>query len=813
MKSLSKRLFIIPLLFKLFVVPAFAQHKAGTIKGIVVDTISGRPLDFMTVAVKKDNTVSHSAVTAADGHFNFDRVKPGRYQLVVAAIGYTSKQVLLEMTTARPMLDLGSLLMVPLTTSLKEVSVQGSRPVIKQEADRISYDVQADMESKGLTVLDMMRKVPMLSLDADDNIKLKGNGNYKILINGKPSGMVTRNPKDVLRSMPASSVQKIEVITTPPAKYDSEGLAGIINIITNKKIDNGYNGSLNLRYQTPVGGPGGGGFITLKEGKFGITAYGGTGFNTSPKTQRLNSRVTTGENPSSLLTDGTRKFNNNYRYGGVELSYELDSLNLLNSELNPYGGYNKSTLDQYTEMSGGNTPIRYNMLTKSRYGWNGFDASLNFQHGFMGNKDRLLTFSYKYSYTANPQINDLSFGNRVNYNDPNYIQNNDGRSREQTVQLDYVHPLKKLNIEGGVKGILRNSDSNFEYRSYDDASGSYITDQGRTNKFSNRQAVIGAYNSYAYNLEQWSFKGGARIEGTLVKADFISSSSNVNTNYFNIIPTLSFNRKFKNSSSLSLGFTQRIQRPDIETLNPFVDRSIPSIESTGNPDLKAVLSNNFELTYSRSKKGSVNLGLSYHFANNTIQNVSVYNNTTGITRSTYLNIGKDKALTSNLNINYPLTEAWNLSVNGNIGYTWVEGSIEGVIQKNNGISGYGYLNTGYKFKKAWKANASFNYNAPEILLQGKSSAYTFVSFSGSKEIIKDKLTISAGINNPFSKFRYYTRSIQGTDFNQYYRSQNYNRSFILSLNWRFGQLKDAIKKNQRSIKNDDTKGGSGTSGS
>ncbi len=200
----------------------------------------------MTIALKKDNEVLKTQVTEDSGDFKFDLLLPGKYKITAIAIGYHSKNVDTEITGSNT-IDLGEISVSSQTNNLQEVAISGDRPIIKQEVDRISYDIQADPESKVLTVLDMMRKVPLLSLDADDNIKLKGSGNYKILINGKPSSMVVRSPKDVLKSMPASSIQKIEVITTPPSKYDSEGLSGIINIITTKKIDNGYNGSLTLR--------------------------------------------------------------------------------------------------------------------------------------------------------------------------------------------------------------------------------------------------------------------------------------------------------------------------------------------------------------------------------------------------------------------------------------------------------------------------------------------------------------------------------------------------------------------------------------
>ncbi len=812
--TLNKRCFQICLLLliSLFFNKTFGQTSVN-VKGEVIDSASKKPIEFITLAIKKDGTVIKTTVTSEKGLFEFSNIAAGKYTLTAIAVGYNSKTLNFELNEAKNTFDAGKISIPSQVNNLSEVSVSAMRPVIKQEVDRISYDIQADPESKVLTALDMMRKVPLLSLDADDNIKLKGSGNYKILINGKPSSMVARSPKDVLRSMPASSIQKIEVITTPPAKYDSEGLSGIINIITNKKIDNGYNGSLNLRHQFPVGGPGIGGFVTVKQGKFGITAYGGTGFYSSPETENVNTRITSGSSPSELSNIGRRKFDNNYRYGGAELSFEIDTLNLVTAEINPYSGYNKSTNNQIFRLSSPTQVTAYDLLSRNRFDWNGLDMTLNYQLGFKSNKERLLTFSYKYNNGGSPQKNDLTFSNRQNYTEPNYIQENDSRSKEQTIQLDYVHPVGKLNIEGGLKGILRDNNSNFEYRQFNNATGEYQILPSRTNIFDNNQDVIGAYNSYSYNLTNWGFKAGVRIEETFVKADFISNASNVNTDYFNIIPSFSVNRKFKNQSNLNFGFTQRIERPGIDNLNPFVDRSIPNYESTGNPDLEAVLSNNFELTYSRFKTGSINVGLGYSFANNTIQNISIYNDADKITRTTFANIGRNKNLNTNININYPLTKKWNLSLSGNVGYVWLEGAINGVITKNDGLNGYFYMNTGYKFEKEWRANASFNYSSADVLLQGRSGEYYYMSFSGSKEIIKDKLTISAGVNNPFIKYRIYETLTEGPNFTQRYRGENYNRSFNMSLNWKFGKLKDSIKKNQRSISNDDVKSSGSKSGS
>jgi len=205
------------------------------IKGMVTDSATNQAMPFVTVIVKApgSNVPIKSSLTKDNGSFDITNVTAGKYQLAVTSLGYRAKIINLP-NAVDGVVDVKNILLSPSTGQLKEVSIVEAKPLIKQEVDRIGYDVQADPEAKAQSVLDMMRKVPMLSVDANDNIQLKGNSNYKILINGKESALMAKNPSDVLKSMPATNIEKIEVITTPPAKYDAEGLAGIINIITKK---------------------------------------------------------------------------------------------------------------------------------------------------------------------------------------------------------------------------------------------------------------------------------------------------------------------------------------------------------------------------------------------------------------------------------------------------------------------------------------------------------------------------------------------------------------------------------------------------
>ena len=799
----------------LFCIPkeTFAQNAPDgrKITGSITDSVSQKKLDFITVNLMTDkNTVIKVDYSKTDGTFTFSGLKPLKYLVVIVGVGYKDKMLTADLSdSTKQTVNLDNILISPATVGLKEVKITATKPVVTQEVDRISYDMQADPESKVFSVLDMMRKVPLLSVDADNTVFLKGNSDFKILINGKPSSMMERSYKEVLRSMPASSIERIEVITTPPAKYDAEGLAGIINIITNKKIDNGYNGSLNVSERFPTGGPGFGGSVSAKFGKLGMSAFGGASVYNTPVTTNFASRNTFGSDPTSLLQNGTNKSDSKNAYLGYEITYEIDSLNLISSQLNINGNRSNGINTQKSALTGTEEILQKYMLRNTNGGnGRGMDAAVNYQKGFKADKNRLLTLSYRYFSYSNKSDNNLAFTDRVNYDIADYKQLNDQRFSEQTFQVDYVYPVKKLNIEAGLKAIIRDNKSDFQNWSYNDETDQYEIQPGMGNKFRNGQNVFGAYNTYQYNLKKWGFKAGARIEQTVINADFISTDSKVRQNYFNVIPSVSVNRKLKGNSALNLGYTQRIQRPGIYQLNPFVDRANPNFERTGNPNLRPANVNDIQLGYNWSKKASINFGLGYTFFKDLIFPVSVYDSTTNITRTSYGNTGSAKLPQGNLNINYPITKKWNYSMNLRMAYGMVRGLVNNVLIKNEGLMYQFSASTGYRFEREWRVNANLNANGPSVSLQGTSNSMVSTSFSVNKDIVKDKLSLSASVNNPFTKFRRNHNESFGPDFAQNNDRRDYFRSFNFSVNYKFGKLKDAIKKNKRGIRNDDVQSGS-----
>ncbi len=804
-----KSLFFVGIL-GLFSLSAFSQAAPTVlVKGMVRDSAKHEPLAYVTITVQDPKTSEpiKTMLTKEDGSFEVAVAKDKKLALVWAFVGYA--EIRKELTASQPVTDLGTISMTAAASGqLKEVAVTASRPILKQEADRITFDVQADPENKVITVLDMLRKVPLVSVDGSDNIKLKGNTNYKILLNGKPSSLLARNPSDVFRSMPASNILKIEVITTPPAKYDAEGLAGIINIITKKNIDQGYNGSINTRYNS-VYGPGINLNGTVKQGKFGVNGY--IGYNRQNKqstdfgfTNSIFHPVT-----STVLQNGQRVNQGNNTYGSAELSFEIDSLDLLTSSVEMYNGRFTRDNNQLSRSLIANDALaqQYRLINQGESEYKGTDLALNYERGFKRSKEQLLTTSYKYGSNGNLQNTDVSLTEKINYLAPNYLQYNNSGTKEHTFQLDYIYPVKKLNVEAGAKAILRKNYSLFTTDNYNDASQKYVNDPLQTNDFTYLQNVYSVYNSYQLKLKKSVIKGGLRLEHTTVDADFTSTASKVKQDYNNLVPSFSIQQTLNKTNNITFGFSQRIQRPGIWQLNPFVDRSNPKWLNVGNPDLKPVVNRNFEIGYSNFAKGSINAGLSYSFASNTVENVVSVGLDT-VTTSTYRNVGSNKRLGASLNVNYPLTSKLTLNINSQLIHVWLKGTYNNQFYNNKGFQGYIFTYGSYKFDKGWRAGINLGVDSRYVLLQGRDNYWVNANVSGSKVFFKEKATLSLSVNNPWKKLLrldFYTNS---PDFRQSNYSYQYYRTFNISFNYKFGKLNSSIKKNQRNIKNDDVNSGS-----
>lgn len=778
------------------------------ISGVLLDSVKNEPLPYATVSVLDTNGIAKkSVITDEKGVFTFKVPTNKMVSLSFAHVNYRMQKKSVNPVEAT--VKLGNIKLSPENAALQTVVVTAVRPLIKQEVDKIVFDVTADPENKSVTVLDMLRKVPLVSVDGNDNIKLKGNNNYKIFINGKPSALMANNPADVLRAMPATNIINIEVITTPPAKYDAEGLAGIINIITKKNADEGYNGSVNVRHNT-VHGSGANLNLMVKQRRFGINGY--IGHNRSPwlTTENGNYLQAFAPVPYELEQTGETDRKRMNTFGNAEASLELDTLNLLTATIQFFNGSGNFTNSQLTTQynSRGAVQQKFQLVNTGTQGFGGTDVALNYEKTFAKNKAQMLTTSYKYSRSFDRQVNINSIFQRVNYSLPDFRQNNNSGSYEHTGQVDYVHPHKKITIEAGAKAIWRENYSFFTSDDFSTTEQKYINDPRSTNDFTYRQDVYSVYNSLQAKMEKMVVKAGLRLEQTMVDGFFAAGSTTVHQRYANLIPSLSLQKSLKEKHNFTLGYSQRIQRPGIWQINPFVNRANPKFVRVGNPQIRPVVNRNIELNYTNFKKGSISAGLSYSFANNTVEEVNRIIDDS-ITIATFVNTGKNKRLGVNLNINYPFTPNLSVNINAQLLHVWLQGTFNNQFYENNGFQGYIFTYTTYKLKKGYRLGLNLGFDSRYVLLQGRDNYFAFTSLSATKSFLKEKATLSINANNPWSKFLRLNFYNSSSTFKQERYFDIYYRNFNISFNYKFGKLNGNIKKNRRNIQNDDVSGSGG----
>ena len=730
-----------------------------------------------------------------------------KYVLTVSFIGFTTKEITLpDLSDSTPVVHLGNIYLSTALNTLKEAVITREQSYIKFELDKITYNVEADPDSKTMMVLDILRKVPLVTVDADDNIQLKGNGNYKVLINGRTSSLFVQNPKDIFKIMPASNIKSIEVITNPPAKYDADGLGGIINIITRTNIPGGYNGTVNLTAASPTGYSGST-YLTVKEGKIGFSGnYSYIHYSLAPAAVDLyRNDLTDG---TGLNENGTVNANGNLEFLTGDLTYEIDSLNLLEANYSFKVNKISSTSIQNTQSTDQGALVQeYNRLNTGDFSWRGNEYGLDYQYTSPRNKDQILTLSYKINLANDGNSQDYSNEPILNFPAGIEKSGNAVTRREQSAQLDYVKPFGQQQVlECGVKSILRYNNSNYDYLNLNELTGEYIADSTQANNFNYSQDIYSAYSSLNLKKGKWEVKAGVRAEDTKVSADFITSAKAVTQSYINFFPSVAIARSLNKVSTIRLSYTQRIERPGLYYLNPYIDRTDPKNIRFGNPGLQPAINNSFALSYNSMIKGAIiNIDLSYYFTNNSIQQYSFLENDS-VSETSFANIGKSNNLGISLFCNIPVSKRLKININESAHYIHLSSIIDNAPVSNESVSESvnGYMS--YVFNKDWRAGANFGYSTGTILLQGKLSGYISNSFSVNKQFLKDKkATLSFSISNPFQENRRTTTTISTEEFYQVQDQYLRVRRLNLSFNYRFGRFKSAIAHKKRGIVNDDLK--------
>lgn len=824
------------LLALLMVAPMFAQTASAadfSIKGQVVDSLSNETVPYATLSIALANAPQKAIKLLAcddDGKFSSTLKNPGKYVMTVQSLGKLMVQKPFTLVEGKNELNLGKLFMNDDTQKLGEVTVTAQKPLVKVEIDKITYSLEDDPEAQTNNTLDMLRKVPMITVDGEDKIQLKGSSSYKIYMNGKPSNLLSgENASDVLKSMPASSIKNIEVITDPGSKYDAEGVGGIINIITTKNALQGYTGTVRANAST-LGSFGGGGYISAKFGKLGLTANYGYNNRNSPWNDYISTREVFGkkeEENSYIEEKGRNKNKGPFQYGYLEASYEIDTLNLLSVGANLYRGNSKdlSNLSAISRKSidPASDPIySYDRNSNSKRTFGSTDINVDFQHSTQ-KKDELITISYRFS--KSPSDNE----SRSNYlNVENYMLGkdkwniNDASTSEHTAQIDYTTPTwKDQTLEIGGKYINRLSDSKTLEQEYRDSLNNWEDISAKNSDFRHMQHIYSAYLGYVLKFNKFGIKAGVRAEGTKLSAEFAKAPEmNFSSNYFDVVPNGTLSYQIGMSQQIRLGYNMRIQRPGIWFLNPYIDDSNPQRIFQGNPKLDSEKSNNLNLNYSMfTQKLNINASLSYTFVNNSIERYSMiadfekddprseYN---GAMWTTYGNIGKKQQGGLFVYANWNPIPLLRFYMNGGLDYTDLKS--KALKMENSGFNGRIFAGTQFNLPKDFNITLNGGYFSPWIQLQGKGSPFYFAGLNVGKDFLKKKLSLQLAFQNPFWKTMSYKTTTDGDGFRDMNKSFRSARELRFSVSYRFGTLKGAIKKVKRGISNDDQKGGESNSG-
>jgi outer membrane receptor protein involved in Fe transport len=782
-----------------------ANYNTSIIKGSVVDADQQTALSYVNVALMETGNRQPLNTTFTDekGTFILTGLPQKLYILVFTYVGYTTKTVELPLFSSATF-NLGQIALTSAVTQLQEVSVVTERPLVEHDVNKLIYHVEMDPESHTLSALEMLRKVPLLSIDGDDNLQLSGSDSYQVLINGKTSSLFVQNPGEVFKSMPASSIKSIEVITNPPARYDAEGVSGIINVITHRKTISGYNGSVTLSLSSPRAATLGG-YLTAKAGKFGFSGHFGSNTYTSPAAR---SHFLRKDNvrQSTLEQRGESNSHNSSRNVSGELSYELSSQGLLTGSYRLNSNQGGSNFHQQVELFDptGALAQAYRNLSTGRNKSGGSDASLNYQHSFSKRPEQLFMLSYKVSKNVNTSYLDFGLQPLLNYTGQVSQTQNEGGTMEHTLQADYLQPINKQTLELGLKSILRHNSSDYFYRNQDLETGTFMLNPRQSNNFDYRQDIHAAYASLGLKKGKWGLQAGARLEDTEVNANFRSSVNIAKQHYLNLIPNLNLSHRLKGSSTVRLSYTQRLERPGLYHLNPYVDLTDPGNISYGNPELEPATNHVFNVAYNTYGKGvSINTSFFYYFTNNSIQHFTTLGADT-VARTTYANIGRRQSYGFILSGSSTLFKKLILSLNTTFHYIHLSTTFQGQLQNNAGLTLNASGNASYRFAKTWRASGNMGYNSPQILMQGKSSGFISSSLSVNKEILKNnKGSLSLMVRNPFQQHRRFLSEVNDPGFHQLQESFSVIRQYSLAFSYRFGKVQTSIPRRIRSIQKED----------
>ncbi|GAB2970652.1 outer membrane beta-barrel family protein [Mucilaginibacter puniceus] len=796
--NIAKSFFFV--IFILFAATAAAQN-GGTVSGSLIDGANNQPLPFASVVLApKDTSQSPKSMQSdIDGNFTITDVADGAYTLKASYIGYLSytKDTLIA-SPDKNNINFGKIVLTPAKGVLQEVSVTAQRSQIQLGVDKKIFSVSESLVSQGGSATDLLANVPSVQVDVDGNLSLRGSGNVRVLINGKQSALTGSNLADILASMPASSIENIEVITNPSSKYDAEGQSGIINIVLKKNVKAGLTGSVSATAgnQNTINGS-----VNLAYQNKKINVYGNYSYRKADRNGNGFSTKTT----MQTATDGTvtnqytnQQSNQLSRFGGHNIRSGIDFY--LNDK-NTLSFSNNINIRDRNQFQNGNTTVTQNGAPYQTQDQNNVSTgngtnvnfNLDFEHKF-DKKDEVLTANFGYSTGFNNNNNKLStvITNYLPPILPSNIYNNFSSSNDKdfNIQADYTLPLENGRFEAGYRSMFDKSDDDFMVNPFDINSGTYYYNPLLSNNLIYKQNVNAIYGNYQHQFGKFGIQGGLRLEDTRINFDLYSAGAYTpnKQNYFRVYPTLFLTNKFNDNQTLQLSYSRRISRPNGRELSPFLDVSNVLNYSQGNPALKPEDTHSFELSYINYWRSLVvTSSVYYRLTNDNIQRVSTLLNA-NTTLSTSQNLKSASNAGYELIAKITPSSIFDLTANLNVYYRRIEGYAAYNIATTSGFSWNGNLTASIKPTKKLGFQLRGDYQAAQVAAQGRNRARYGLDAAIKYDITKS-LNFSVNSRNILNsrKFISETRINNANIVLDQYAERNFQiRTILFTLSYRFG---------------------------
>ena len=779
---------------------SYNENKEFIVSGKITDSENSEPLEYATITILdlKDNNVVTGGLSDETGNFKIS-TKKGIYNILIEYMSFKNKT--LENINVYNDLSLGEVQLELNYESLGEVEIIAEETSVEIRLDKKIYTVGKDLSVRGGTANDVLDNIPSVSTDLDGNILLRGNDAARILINGKPSRLVGIN-STFIKQLPADAIEKVEVITSPSARYEAEGSGGIINIILRKSKKLGLNGSLSANTGDPKANSLSSN-INYRNGKINF-------FNSSSIYDRLrpgnSSGITeyyNGDNPSTFFSENRYRerdsrgyfFNNGFEW------YIDDNTSLVSSfYYNEFKSDNleSNTINELDENSNILNSITQNDMEDDVD--NNREYNINFERKFNDDGHKItIDFQYENSKEWENSIIDedqiISESIYENISSESYL-----------VQSDYVLPIgENKQFEAGIR--ISNEDDITDYRVFDNINGGFIEDLNQSNLFQYKEKISAVYTQYGVKVEdKYSFLFGLRVENTLKNVNQLTIQDFTKIDDTGLFPTFNFGLEISENETLTFGYNRRIRRPWSRFVNPFPTKISPILIWRGNPYLDPTYSNNLDIGYLKRFESSFTVNTSAYFQKSTnsintiIEETGEFAEINGvdvpIVERFPINLSTNERFGFELNLSYRKGRNWNINSNFNLFQNKVEGTYNNIVYDNKNVSWSFRLNNKLTLPGKIEWQTRMNVRGPNETAVSRSEGDFSIDLAFSKELFKDKATLTLNIRDLLDQ-----RGWRNETFNEnFYNDFEFRwsqRSATLNLTYRFNQKKNQNRRQMR----------------